>query len=219
MSIDKTSGNIVTLTAAGLGDATVTVKAGDFQKTCKVSVLEKIQGTFYASSVDNLSGYLKNLSGEGPFDIKIVGSGITTGVVSKIRSAMQNNQTKKVNLDMSAVVGLEDMGIDALRECKGLTSITLPNGLTSIGDKDFRGCTGLKNITIPDGVTYIGNYAFYGCTGLESITINAIVPPKLDGKGEFYYSAKIYVPKNSLDAYKADASWSLYSDRIFAIEE
>ena len=55
--------------------------------------------------------------------------------------------------------------------CKSLTSITIPNSVTSIGHSAFRGCTGLTSITIPNSVTSIGNNAFYGCTGLTSITI------------------------------------------------
>ena len=41
--------------------------------------------------------------------------------------------------------------------------------MTSIGEDAFRGCSGLTTITIPDGVTSIGDYAFYGCGGLTAI--------------------------------------------------
>ena len=55
--------------------------------------------------------------------------------------------------------------------CSGLTSLTIPSGVTSIGGAAFRGCSGLTNLTIPSSVTSIGNYAFSGCSGLTSLTI------------------------------------------------
>ena len=57
------------------------------------------------------------------------------------------------------------------RGCKSLTSVTIPNSVTSIGDCAFSDCIGLTSIAIPNSVTSIGNYAFSGCTGLTSITI------------------------------------------------
>ena len=60
---------------------------------------------------------------------------------------------------------------NAFYRCTGLTSVTIPNSVTSIGNYAFSGCKGLTSITIPNGVTSIGSSAFSGCTGLTSITI------------------------------------------------
>ncbi len=51
-----------------------------------------------------------------------------------------------------------------------LTSVTIPNSVTSIGNYAFYNC-GLKSVTIPNSVTSIGSYAFEGCSGLTSMTI------------------------------------------------
>ena len=59
----------------------------------------------------------------------------------------------------------------ALYSCYGLTSITIPNSVTSIGDYAFLNCYGLTSITIPNSVTSIGDATFLGCDGLTSITI------------------------------------------------
>ena len=53
----------------------------------------------------------------------------------------------------------------------GLTSITLPEDLTTIGGAAFMMCSGLQSITIPAGVTEIGVSTFFQCSSLASITL------------------------------------------------
>ena len=65
----------------------------------------------------------------------------------------------------------DKLGNYAFFGCSGLTSLTIPSGVTSIGGAAFRGCSGLPSLTIPSGVTSIGNFAFSGCSGLTSLTI------------------------------------------------
>ena len=67
--------------------------------------------------------------------------------------------------------GVTSIGDKAFRGCSRLTSLTIPSGVTSIGDWAFSGCSGLTSLTIPSSVTSIGNYAFYGCSGLTSLTL------------------------------------------------
>ena len=52
-----------------------------------------------------------------------------------------------------------------------ITSVTIPNSVTSIGYRAFAGCSGLTSITIPNSVKSIGYHAFSGCSRLTSITI------------------------------------------------
>ena len=63
------------------------------------------------------------------------------------------------------------IGDYAFSYCSGLTSVTIPNSVTSIGEYAFYGCSGLTSVTIGNSVTSIGDYAFYGCSGLTSVTI------------------------------------------------
>ena len=52
-----------------------------------------------------------------------------------------------------------------------LTSIEIPNSVTSIGFCAFSNCKSLKNIVIPNSVTNLGNSVFYNCKALTSIVI------------------------------------------------
>ena len=67
----------------------------------------------------------------------------------------------------------DEIGEYAFAYCSGLTSLTLPVGITSIGEFAFSGCSGLTSLTLPAGITSIGEYAFYGCSGLTSLNLPA----------------------------------------------
>ena len=63
------------------------------------------------------------------------------------------------------------IGSGAFQGCSSLTSVTIPNSVTSIGDHAFHNCDSLISITIPNSVTSIGDYAFSSCDPLTSVTI------------------------------------------------
>ena len=63
------------------------------------------------------------------------------------------------------------IGEGAFVYCTSLTSITIPNSVTSIGSNAFDECFSLTSITIPNSVTTIGGGAFSYCTSLTSVTI------------------------------------------------
>ena len=82
--------------------------------------------------------------------------------------------------------------------------------VTSIGDYAFANCSSLASVDIPSSVTNIERDAFYGCTGLKKLVCNATTPPVCQ-RGVFIGVDKnectLYVPQESLDAYKSAARW------------
>ena len=93
--------------------------------------------------------------------------------------------------------GITEIGDEAFEYCSGLTSLTLPAGITSIGDDAFYGCSGLTSLTIPDGVTKIGRYAFSNCSYLTSLTI----PSSVNSLGDYAF-------KNCSSLQSVHVSWS-----------
>ena len=111
--------------------------------------------------------------------------------------------------------GVTTIGDSAFFGCSSLTNVTIPDSVTSIGDDAFSDCSSLTSITIPDSVTTIGDAAFTYCSRLKSIYCKPITPPA-GGNVMFdtYSSIKIYVPTESVEAYKNASYWNDYASKI-----
>ena len=66
----------------------------------------------------------------------------------------------------------------------GITSIKIPSSITSIGYETFRGCESLTSIEIPESVTRIDDYAFTGCENITKI----IIPESVEYIGDSVFA-------------------------------
>ena len=113
--------------------------------------------------------------------------------------------------------GVTTIGDYAFSDCNSLTNVTIGDSVTTIGYSAFNSCDSLTSVTIPDSVTTIGDGAFYGCGSLTSVYCEATTPPTLGGSSVFDTNAsgrKLYVPAESVEAYKAATNWSEYAADI-----
>ena len=120
------------------------------------------------------------------------------------------------------------IGDAAFEYCGSLTSVTIPDSVTEIGNYAFFGCSSLTSVTIPDSVTTIGYATFAYCENLNTVYCKTINPPTIvDNNGYWFGFAKedesgnicnidciIYVPTESVEAYKSAQGWSEYADDI-----
>ncbi|MBO7263193.1 MAG: PEGA domain-containing protein [Alistipes sp.] len=97
----------------------------------------------------------------------------------------------------------------------GKGKIVFESDVTTIGERAFW-ADNIKSITIPGSVTTIRDCAFYGCNYLTRVYCTAITPPT-GGSNMFDFNAsnrKIYVPMESVKAYKSAAGWREYASDI-----
>ena len=132
--------------------------------------------------------------------------------------------------------GVTSIGQTAFYNCKNLASLEIPNSVTTIQNRAFarmgQSITSGASITIGSGVTSIGYGAFvdFG-TALTAatnvVTIYAATPPSMilstastvNNRWGFSENTVVYVPCDSVNAYKADEYWGKYASQIEAIPD
>lgn len=116
------------------------------------------------------------------------------------------------------------IGVFAYGLCEGLTEIEIPNSVRKIGASAFASCRNVTTITIGENVEEIGVHAFDTHSFIKSIHCKAMTPPLcMSGNNppvwdrvfdlNAYYSATLYIPKGTKDAYKNSLNYyKTYSD-------
>ena len=110
------------------------------------------------------------------------------------------------------------IGLFAFADCTGLTSVTLPNTLTNLGGAAFFECIGLTNVAIPSSVTSIGDSPFNSCSGLMAITVDALNPNYSSADGVLFDKAQellIQYPGGKVGSYSPPDSVTIIGDSAF----
>ena len=105
-----------------------------------------------------------------PNSITKVGGGVFYGCENLKSVVLSNNIVSLPCGDYGAFGIGEKTGF--FGRCYSLTSITIPNSVTSIGDEAFYNCSSLTSIIIPNSVTIVGGGVFYGCKNLKSVVLS-----------------------------------------------
>ena len=109
------------------------------------------------------------------------------------------------------------IGHHAFNGCSGMTSVTIGNSVTAIGECAFRHCCGLTRVTICNSVTTIGDEAFMNCNNLTSIISKPTIAPAIGYNAfyawetDVYEQATLFVPAESLEAYRAHEEWGKFT--------
>ena len=138
-----------------------------------------------------------------------------TGVADAIRT--KKGTTAKINpqnfeIEIESIKGNKFIEL-VQRTIKTVTEDDL-QGLISIGTAAFRRCFSLTSVTIPDSVTSILDWAFSLCFNLTSIIMLPNNPPTLGFDAIPSNVTTITVPIDCGEAYKTAKGWSAYADKI-----
>ena len=188
LSLASTTG-VISGTPTTEGTSTFTVKATNAtgNNTKSLSITINLPPQF--NSVTDLRTWLSNQpvnTASTPYTVilnvsDLGGSRIDSGSVGNV---LYTNRTKYVSLDLSGSTftdfpskysSSEYNNIGAFSRCTGLTSITIPDSVTSIGTNAFSSCRSLTSIIIPNSVTSIGGGAFSGCRSLTRVTFQGTI--------------------------------------------
>ena len=107
----------------------------------------------------------------------------------------------------------KEIGANCFMQNNALKTINL--GCDELSNINYMGysCPSLETIYIPSGVTSISS-SFNDCAAISFLYVKAIAPPTLTDSFNSMVTATIYVPAESVKAYKSADGWKEYADAI-----
>ena len=240
--------NVATIGASAFSECnSVKAFYGNFASEDNYALINADQILYFAKGA-NLTQYTvpKNITiiGASVFSgCKTLENVVLPSGLTKINGGSFSSCTSLKNIDIpNSVVYI---GSSVFYNCTSLENVVIPDNVKEIGDYVYSGCTSLKSVIISDNIFRIGERMFYNCTSLSSIVIGENVsiigyyaftncplkdvycrPTTPPTASDFYIfgadvnnvSLKIYVPTESVDAYKASSKWGRYESLIIGYD-
>lgn len=107
--------------------------------------------------------------------------------------------------------------------CTNLTEIRLTEGVTTLGDQWVWGCKNITLIDLPSTITTITGAGIhtYASSGQKNYIVicRAVTPPTLGSSNYLTKLTAVYVPDESVDAYKTATKWKDFASKIKSMSE
>ena len=120
----------------------------------KLKIVGEVNGTDWC--------FIREMAGSG-YDGKSTEGKLSVLDLSEAKIVEGGDYYYSSFTDYKVYTSNDEIGEYAFHDCSGLTSLTLPAGITSIGSRAFSYCHELTSLTLPDGITSIDDNTFYNC--------------------------------------------------------
>lgn len=119
--------------------------------------------------------------------------------------------------------GITRLPMSCFYGCESITEVVIPSHITKLGSYCFMGCTGLKTIDLHEDITALGKGCFASCNNVKTLICRIKTPLPIDSlfisnykddatePTDFKSDCVLYVPAESLDAYKTADIWKQFT--------
>ena len=209
----------------------LTINNSNVDITSSIAAISDLSGGFYLFNgfINSPSGAyfdtkdLKDADGDVATSVVITNTMTTTidGINYELTPATHEAEviwgeySGDINIPASVTYEGEPYAVTSIHEwafySSGITSVTLPEGLTTIGNGVFNGCSSLTHVELPSTLTNVGQYQFLGCSALTTVSCFATTPPDVYDETAVFIdmpnSVMLFVPEGSVSAYKNAPGW------------